>query len=229
MEADPFTKENASVTKCNQHILAVLMPPPVLITESMEEFNRFHNALKDELQIVGTVEHLMLNDIAELGWGIRRYRCAKVSLINSAMVPALKKLLRPLVKIPAERVAPRAEGVLLTLDLEAERALDEEAHRLAHQWLVDEDTRKLVFEMLEGNKLDEYAIEAEAMRIVAPELEKFDRLLASHEWRLSKALRSLAEFRGGFGRHLRASVDQVIDGKVLAVEDKSNKSPTTAT
>jgi hypothetical protein len=63
---------------------------------------------------------------------------------------------------------------------------------------------------------------------VAPELEKFDRLLASHEWRLDKALRSLAEFRGGFGRQLRASVDRVIDGKVLAVEDKSKKSPSTA-
>ena len=105
---------------------------------------------------------------------------------------------------------------------------ENEVDRLAHQWLVDEDDRKLILEMLGDNKLDEYAIEMEAMRIVVTQLERFDRLLASQEWRLNKALRCLAEFRGGFGRHLRASVDRVIDGKVLAVEDKTNKSPPTA-
>jgi hypothetical protein len=200
----------------------------VLITESVEEFNRLHGALKDELQTNGTLEHLMLNGIVELGWGIRRYRRAKISLINSAMLPALIKLLGPLVAIPAERVTPRPKGDLLFFDVEAESARQKEVHKLAHQYFVNEDARKSVLEMLGKNKLDEDAIEAEAMRIVAPELEKFDRLLASYEWRLNKALRLLAELRGGFGRHLRASVDRVIDGKVLAVEDKSKKSPTTS-
>ena len=60
--------------KRSPNIPAVLAPSPVLITESVEEFNRLHGALKDELQINGTLEHLMLNGIGELGWGIRRYR-----------------------------------------------------------------------------------------------------------------------------------------------------------
>jgi hypothetical protein len=77
--------------------------------------------------------------------------------------------------------------------------------------------------MFAENKLDEHAIEAEAMRIVAPELERFDRLLPSLEWRLNKALRSLAECRGGWGRHLRATVGRVIDGEVLALDNASKK------
>ena len=208
------------MSKRTPNIPVVLAPSPVLITESVDEFNRLHGALKEELQITGTLEHLMLNGITELGWGIRRYRRAKISLINSAMLPALIKLL--LVAVSAE--SPRPKGDLLFFDVE-ECAREREVHKLAHEYFVNEDARKSVLEMLGKNKLDEYAIEAEAMRIVASELEKFDRLLASYEWRLNNALRSLAELRGGFGRHLRASVDRVIDGKILAVEDKSKISP----
>jgi len=32
-----------------------------------------------------------------------------------------------------------------------------------------------------------------------------------------------AEFRGGFGRQLRASAERIIDGKVLALDDASKK------
>jgi len=212
-------------------IPALFMPLPVLITESPEEFNRLYEALKDDLKIVGTVEHLILAHIAELAWEIGRYRRAKVSLINSAVPAALKNLLRPIVRRQMTQNQPPREFQLLLKDeteLRTDFEVGKEVDRLAHQWFVDEDDRKLILEMLAENKLDEYVIEMEAMRIVAPELERFDRLLASLEWRLDKALRCLAEFRGGFGRHLRASVDRVIDGKVLAVEVKSKKSPPTA-
>jgi hypothetical protein len=98
--------------------------------------------------------------------------------------------------------------------------------RLAHGF--DENTKKLILEMLRESKLDEDAIEAEAMRIAAPELEKFDRLLRSREWRRDRALRSIADFRSGFGRQLQAAVERVIDGEVLPLNDASKKSPSAA-
>ena len=58
------------MSKRTPNIPALFMPSPVLITESPEEFNRFYEALKNDLKIVGTVEHLMLGHIAELGWEI---------------------------------------------------------------------------------------------------------------------------------------------------------------
>ena len=76
--------------------------------------------------------------------------------------------------------------------------------------------------ILEQFELDEYAIEAQAMRNVARHLEKIDDYMASLEWRLNKTLRLLAELRGdAFGRQLRTKVDRVIDGKVLALDDAS--------
>ena len=83
-------------------------------------------------------------------------------------------------------------------------------------------------ETLAAFKLDENAIEAEAMSIRAAYLETFDRLLASQERCLYKAVRSLAEFRGGLGRHLHATVERMIDGEVLSLGNASKKPPPAA-
>jgi hypothetical protein len=221
------------MSKPSNHIPAVLMPSPVLITESAEEFNRFCDALKDDLEVPGTIDHLLITDIAELAWEIRRYRRVKTSLINPAILPALKNLLTPIVRSqhaenqkPKKRIAHKTKGLILDFNHdEADLEVSNEVHRLAHGWFVDEKTRQLILEMLGEHKLDEYAIETEAIRIVAPELEKLDRLLASLEWRLNKSLRCLAELRGGFLRHLRPSVERVIDGEILALDSASTKKP----
>jgi hypothetical protein len=82
--------------------------------------------------------------------------------------------------------------------------------------------------MLGDNKRDEYVIETEAMRIVAPELERYDRLLASSESRLNKALRLFADYRSGLGRDFHAAVQRVIDGEVLALDNAVKKPPAAA-
>jgi hypothetical protein len=221
--------------KRTNQIPAVLMPSPVLITESEEEFNSFCDALKDDLKVPGTIDHLLINDIAELSWEIRRYRRVKISLINSAILPALKKLLTPIVRRqraesqkPKKRIAQTSQGLIPNFNFEPDEAdleMYNEVDRLAHGWFVDDKTKQLILKMFEEHKLDDYAIETEAMRIVGPELEKLDRLLASLEWRLNKSLRCLAELRGGFLRHLRASVERVIDGEILAPDSASTKKP----
>jgi hypothetical protein len=58
------------MSKPSNHIPTVLMPSPVLITESAEEFNRFCDALKGDLKVSGTIDHLLITDIAELAWEI---------------------------------------------------------------------------------------------------------------------------------------------------------------
>jgi hypothetical protein len=227
------------MAKPGTHIPALLMPSPVLVTESADEFNSFCDALKHDLKVPGTIDHLLITDIAELAWEIRRYRRVKTSLINCAILPALENRLTPIVRRqraesqkPKKRIAQKSEGLIVNFNFEANEAdleVSNEVNRLAHGWFVDQKTRQLIFEMLGEHKLDEYAIETEAIRIAAPELEKLDRLLASLEWRLNKALRCLAELRGGFLRHLRTSVERVIDGEILAVDNASTKKPPAST
>ena len=185
---------------------------PVLITESAEEFERSNDALHDELKPRGPLERYLVGDIAGKAWEVHRLRRVKTSLINSALRPGLGKLL--------EWLMP--SGGMDYFQWQRE------LNRLAEQWFGDERGKKEVLEILEQFKLDECAIEAAAVQFLASDLEKIDRLMASLEWRLNKALRSLAELRGGFGRQLHAKVERIIDGKVLALNDASKKPPPAA-
>ena len=193
--------------------LALLKPAPVLITESADEFSSLHDDLKDECKPHGVVEQFKVEEMATLIWEIRRYRRAKTTTINSAYREALTSLL--------ERVC-REQGQSVS-------DIEEETDELAHQWFDnDKGAKQVISEKLAYFGLDQHAIEAEAMRLMAPDLENFDRILTSLEWRLEKALRSFAEFRGVLGRYLRESAERLIDGEVLAVVSTSKKSPSAA-
>ena len=67
-------------------------------------------------------------------------------------------------------------------------------------------------------KLDESAIEAEAIRKSADNLERIDRLMASAEARRDKALLCVARYRGDLSALLRETSDRMIEGKVLQLE-----------
>jgi hypothetical protein len=189
--------------------LALAKPSPVLITESADEFSRLHGPLKDEFKPHGTVEEFMVEEIAALMWEIRRYRRAKTNILNSAYRSALGNLLRGVCREPGPFV--------LSID---------DKDELAHQWFGnDQNAKQAVLQKLAYFDLDEHAIEAEAMRIRAADFEKFDRLLASREWRLEKAWLSFAEFRGGLRRHLRETAEKLIDGEVLALDNASKNPP----
>jgi len=186
---------------------------PVLITESADEFSGLRDALKDQFKPQGAFEHFRVDEIAALMWEIRRYRRAKTILINSAYREALENLLKRVCREPGESFS----------------GIQEYTDDLAHKWFGnDESAKQEVLEKLASFKLDENAIEAEAMSIMAADLETFDRSLASQEWCLNKALRSLAEFRGGLGRHLHATVERMIDGEVLSLGNASKKPPPAA-
>lgn len=176
---------------------------PALITEFAEEFERLHDAFKDELKPRGAIEYLLLADIAEKAWEVRRLRSVKVNLINCSFRDGLKALLMQVSERPDYKFR-------------------DDTDRLATQWLAGD--KKEVLEMLECCRLDEHAIEAAAVQSAAPKLEMIDRLMASAESRLSKAVRTLAELRGGLGRQLHATAERIIDGKVLALDNASKQS-----
>jgi len=82
--------------------------------------------------------------------------------------------------------------------------------------------------LLSEFRLDESAVEAEAIKSLAEVLEQIDRLLASLESRRNKALRCIADYRNVFARQLQESSNRIIDGKVLSIENASRKKPSTA-
>jgi hypothetical protein len=172
---------------------AILPTLPLLITESESEFDRIREALEQDIRPRGIIEQIYVADISHLVWEILRLRRCKAGIINSAFHDALKKTLRLILGIP---------GNILR---ESE---------LARGWFLDPDAKKQIVELLHEFQLDETAVEAEAIRRSAADLERIDRLLASAEARRDKALVCIAQYRGDFGELLREGSNRMVDDKV---------------
>jgi hypothetical protein len=193
--------------------LALLPKLPLLITESADEFDALREAFEQEIKPRGIIEQMYMHDICSIVWEILRLRRCKMVIINSAFRRALEDLLMQLLRPPGQ----------------SEYDVRDEAQALAHAWFTDKEAKEQVSEILSQFKLDEVAIEAEAIRRSSSDLELLDRMLTSLESRRNKALGCIAEYRASLAHQLRDSADRMVDGKdVLQLEHPSDKRSTAA-
>jgi hypothetical protein len=193
--------------------LALLPKSPLLLTESADEFDALRDAFEQEIKPQGIIEQMYVHDINSIVWEILRLRRCKVVIINSAFRSALQNLLKQLLRQPGED----------------EYEVEDEAQALAQSWFTNQQTKKRVSAILSRFRLDESAIEAEAIRRSSSDLELLDRMLTSLESRRDKALRCVAEYRASLAHRLRESADRIIDGKgVLRLEDAASNRSTAA-
>ncbi len=185
---------------------ASLLPKtPLLITESADEFDSIYAALSHEIRPNGIIEQMYVDDVAHFVWDIRRLRRWKNAIINLAFRPALENLAAQLLRDPRQ-----SQFVI------------GEADKLAHDWFSKDDAKEKMTRLLDYFQLDESAIEAEAYRRSAADIELLEKLLASLESRLDKAFRRIADHRGDLGRKIRHAAERIIEGKALALEDGSS-------
>jgi hypothetical protein len=193
--------------------LTLLPKSPLLITESADEFDALRDAFEQEIKPRGIIEQMYVHDISSIVWEILRLRRCKVVIINSAFRSALQNLLKQLLRQPGQY----------------EYEVEDEAEALAHAWFTDQEAQKRVSELLSRVKLDESAVEAEAIRRSSSDLELLDRMLTSLESRRNKGLGCVAEYRASLAHQLRESADRIIDRKgVLRLEDAASNRSTAA-
>ena len=100
---------------------------------------------------------------------------------------------------------------------------------IVRDWFSKPKARKEVLELLAEFRLDEFAIEAEAIRSLFSELEVLDRMLTLLESRRNKALRSIADYRDGFAKQVREVSNRVIEAdpvfswKIRRPEDRLDR------
>jgi hypothetical protein len=193
--------------------LTLLPKLPVLITESADKFDALRDAFKREIQPRGIVEHMYVDDISSIVWEILRLRRCKALIINAGFRSALEHLLAQLLRPPGRY----------------EHDVRDEAQALAHAWFTDKEAKKEVAEILDRFGLDEFAIEAEAIRRSSSDVELLDRMLTSLESRRDKALGCVAQYRTSLAHQLRESADRIIDGNgVPRLEDAASTRSTAA-
>jgi hypothetical protein len=169
---------------------------PVLITESVDEFVALRKQLDDEIGPNGIIEQAWVDDLAAVMWEILRLLRIKAEILNGVFRKALIKILKQ----------------IWSEDFEDYPERDRDIEDLAWQWLGnDSDAKAKVSELLGQHQLDETAIEAEAFRMRAEDLEKLDYMLSRAELRREKLLTGIAAFRQGLGKLLRQVSDQLLE------------------
>ena len=170
-----------------KHSHTLRSKPPLLLTESQSEFDDLAASFRNEILPRGIIEQIYFDDIIASVWEILRLRRCKTVIVNIAFKKALRALLEP------------------QLDYDYDRAQD-----LAERWFNDRAARTEVVEVLGELKLDETAIEAEAIRISSASLEGIDRMLAAAESRRSRAFRNIEDCRASFAKTIRTVSDRAL-------------------
>jgi len=135
----------------------------------------------------GTIKQIYFEDIIASVWEILRLRRCKTAIVNIAFKQAVRALL------------------YTQLDYDYAQSND-----LVERWFNDPAARTEVVEILGELKLDESAIEAEAIRISSASLEGIDRMLAAAESRRSRAFRNIEDCRASFAKTIRTVSDRAL-------------------
>lgn len=174
--------------------VALRFKPPVLRSESAEEYTSLHRALVEHMRPRGPIEAVYIEEVTYLIWASQRCRRCMVSLIQAMSRRAIKSIL----------------GRLLSFSEDLRCA------SLAKKWFdEDEDeaaaAKKEVREILMRFDLDEGAIEAEAIKLAGTELELLEKSLASATSRLDKALHFIRSYRVDFAEELSRQSHKLLD------------------
>jgi hypothetical protein len=172
----------------------------LLSSESQDEFASLCADLEQDLQPKGVIERNYVRDFANITWEIQRLGRYKTSIINNSRLAALQGILKQLLYCP-----PDAD-VSDVIYFHAHASKD-----LAHSWFDNKRAQARVAKLLRKFQMDEGAIEAEAFRLCADDLERLDRMLALAEVRRDKALRNITEYRDSLSKRLQQCADRILE------------------
>jgi hypothetical protein len=173
---------------------------PLLSAESADEFASLRKQLENEIHPEGPIEQIYLDEFAIIIWEIWRLRRYKTVIINNARLEALQKILEQLLCRPD--YDPDSDFIYVH-----SRAAED----LARSWFDNKKAQTRVAKLLRKFQMDEGAIEAEAFRLCAEDLERLDRMLALAEVRREKALRCIADYRQILSKQLQQAANRILD------------------
>jgi hypothetical protein len=137
-------------------IESFFMKPPLLIGESRLEYERMFTALANTIRPQNPIEWILVGDILNLSWEIRRLSKTKAGLINMYWKVAIRMIVES----------------LLDADHEDRSRFSQE---LADGWFTGEEAKETIKALLAKHQLTEDAIAAQAMSLRLPELDIIDR------------------------------------------------------
>jgi hypothetical protein len=186
---------------------------PLLSADSADNFASLRKELKREIQPNGVIEQMYIEDIASLIFEIMRLRRYKAVIVNNSRLEALRGILEQLLCHP-------------NTDLPYDDDLVPDD--LARSWFDNKTAQTKVANLLRKYQMSEDAIEAQAFRWCAEDLERLDRILMALEFRRDKALRSIADYRRMFSKQLEQAANRILDNHEGANDELTEDGERTA-
>jgi hypothetical protein len=196
-------------TRLNASVLAelgdLLGPPPVLSTEDPKAYGEIKARLFQSIAPRDFVEQLLINEVAECTWLIKRY--------TRHMTLAIEGKFRQL----REFQAKRAKALAQSKDAQARKsaASDREpATELGRMYQLEDTVDGTVKDV--DAILDAPAVELDHVRALEAGIvyyRQLDQLLNAAVARRNSALEQLERYRHGWGKRLRKASDEIIDAE----------------
>jgi hypothetical protein len=195
--------------------LAVLGPPLLLPGESVTAYDDLLARVSGNLKPSDIFEEIWVREIVDLIWESLRWRRHQAGSIKAAVPKALEQILKPLVPDESRRGSfqERLEA--------AEDALNGKGPdaRLAMQWAAaDPAAIQRVENLLASIGLTMDNVVAQAVARDLDKIERFNRLIASAEWRRNALLREIDRRRSSFAQKVRREIHKIEDAEFKTIE-----------
>jgi hypothetical protein len=173
-------------------IARFLKKPPLLVTESRQDYEEFFNSVAQAIAPTNSLEWIATGNYVDQKWEIKRLRYGKAAIINATRQEAFRTVF--------ESILPETDDRI------------EAAAKMADQWFVNPSERPILLELLKMHDLDDDAISAQALVMRAPELEMIDRAIQRLEIVSMAQLREIEFHRRASSWRAPESLMEIVDG-----------------
>jgi hypothetical protein len=174
-------------------------PPPLIEGEDTQAYDELLTQISTAVRPADILEDIWVRDIVDLVWERFRLRRLKANLMTASAVQGLAKVL---------------EAFLGPCD----------AEDLAKDWAARKPRAiKRVDNILAAAGLTMDAVMAQTLSLKLDDIERIDRMIGLAEARRNAVLREIDRHRETLSQNLRRSVQQVEDGQLRVIENKSVK------
>jgi hypothetical protein len=145
------------------------------------------------------IDWLLVKDVVAHTWEIQRSRQHRETVIRMGRLKALQQIL--------DQAAPGGEGLLSS-------RRNSNIAELAMKWLHgDSEAAKRVAETLQASGFSLADIDAQAITVMAVELERIDLQVERHESRRDSLLRQIERRREGWEKRVQRASEEVIEAE----------------
>jgi hypothetical protein len=168
-------------------------PPPLIEGEDRAAYDGYLAKISAAVEPKDFIEELLVQDIVELAWEIRRMRRLTASLLSLHLSKGLRQVL------------------MIVME-------ETEAVNLAHLWAEGDQTAiDQVNEIFASTGLTMEMVRSRTLSDNLDAVERFDRMTMNAEARRNAALHEIERHRSCFAEALRGATDDVVDGEFEAV------------